>query len=175
MADGTDAPGTVPGASLPGWLSGRFPASLVDAAALERDRRGESYPQAIYDGRISSDDATADYRAWCAIHDWLATGRLPGWFHPDECSWASMETAAAKALATIDAKIASEQAFAARPRGKADDKRQPLTKPQFAELESRRVCLFAIHHGVARAREWLEETNRQLRDQAEAHCAAEAA
>jgi hypothetical protein len=68
--------------------------------------------------------------------------------------WDLLEASAAKALKAVDDLIAEKGEDAAR--------------------MQRRASLVVIHQAVAFQREWLSETNRQLREEAQARLAARA-
>lgn len=139
----------------PAHLSGKWPQAVVDAARFERERREASYPKAVRERRMKADDAQADFAAWVAIHDWLA-----GKPRRDVCTWAELETAAAKALTSIDGKM---ERIAQEDLAKATD-----ANPDYADLQLRRARLFTIHRAVSNMARWVAETNRQLRDRAAA-------
>jgi hypothetical protein len=129
-----------------------FGEGLAKVARFEAERRRKSFPKLIYAGKLDAEQGTANYQAWIAIGDWLETGRSSiinargGIDGETIISWSLLEDAARKELEAVDAKL-----------GQQEDE----------ELRARRDCLFCIHLVVARRREWLDETNRLLREQAD--------
>lgn len=164
-------------------------AALVEAARYERDRRGSTYPAKLraqgvrgtaeHDAR--ADAYAVDYQAWVAIVEWLETDRFFGFYGgiPDDApqgaavgeacpersrrdgrpdkwvSWPELELAAQSALVSVAAKLRKGGSGGAAPSG-AD-------KGGDGELQLRRDRLFCIHRRIQRHRQWLDETNRQLR------------
>lgn len=125
-------------------MADRVPQSLVDAARFERDRRAESYPPLVAAGKLGAEQGTADYQAWCAILQWLETGRFVSFEGGTDgatmIDWAFVEAAAAKALAKLDAKAERD-----------------------GEAKVRRDRVFCIHRMVARERRLIDAINAELR------------
>lgn len=130
-----------------------FGEALAAAARLERDRRGESYPGRVAAGVIGEQDATLDYQAWCAIAQWLETGRTTIVGNPggaDHCrddapivTWGLLTDAAGRALASLDAAVAKH--------------------PDDADRKVRRDRLFCIHCAVSRQAERIAAINADLK------------
>lgn len=110
---------------------------LADMAAFERDRRGATYPGSVAAGKRSAADAEADYAAWVAIAEWFAGRR------PDEISFAAMEHATSRALASLEA-------LAER-------------RPGERAILERRDAVAAIHERVAHRRALIDDINTRLR------------
>jgi hypothetical protein len=130
--------------------------ALLAAARFERDRRAASYPQRIFEGRISAEDAAVDYQCWVAIAEWFETERFfsfAGGAEPDRddapvISWPQLEDAAKKALHQVERKLAAE--------GWLDG------CPPTATSE-RRNALVRIHRAIQLRGESIETINRELR------------
>jgi hypothetical protein len=126
--------------------------AVVALARLESERRRKAFPGLVRGGG-DAEALTLNYQAWCAIADWLGTGRcafINSWGGVAEppvtvIDWPLLADAARKELEAVEAKL-----------GQQEDE----------ELRARRDCLFCIHLAVSRRREWLDETNRMLRSEA---------
>jgi hypothetical protein len=142
--------------------------ALAEAARRERDHRAASYPARLaaelpdtpaYAARLAA--LTVDYQCWCAIAEWLESGRFGGFYggsDQHECEapwigWPQLEDAAAKAVASIEAKIAKLAADADRER----------VAPALAERQERRAQLTAIHRKVRLRRQMIDSINADLR------------
>ncbi len=134
-----------------------FPLFWFEAARFERDRRAQSYPRIVAEGKLAAEAATVDYQAWCAIAEWLACGTarmIGGWGGLADppvavISWALLEECAQKAVTSIDRKLAKAVA------------------PD-AALELRRFGLDGIHAILVCQRELVERTERDARQHAAA-------
>jgi hypothetical protein len=113
--------------------TGYPPIHLAEASARERDVRAKHYPKRIAAGE-TAEPLEADWQTWVAIAHWCAGQRIPF-----DIDWASMEAAAADALAR------RAQACRADP----DD-----------------AALAAIHAHVRDQRQLIDELNQRLRQQA---------
>lgn len=126
-------------------LTHRFSPALLEAAKFERDQRQASYPPRVAAGQLDEDAATIDWQCWVAIVEWAETGmtallnRDAGIMDPPTAllGWATLEAAAERALATIQAKV---------DRG---------ATPAICD---RRDDLWAIHHRLKGERELAERT-----------------
>jgi hypothetical protein len=139
-----------------------FPQAVIEAAWFEARQRERAYPKLVLSSKLSAEEATLDFHAWVAIAQWVEHGRssaIGNWGGVADppsraIDWDLLEASAAKALKAVDDLIAEKGEDAAR--------------------MQRRASLVVIHQAVAFQREWLSETNRQLREQAEARIAARA-
>lgn len=122
---------------------------LAPAALREREARARLYPQRIAAGTIEQGDAEADFRAWWAIHAWLAGERFDF-----EISFAEMVLAASRALASAE---------------EAVDSAAPAKR---AMRETRRDGIAEILSLVQGQRDWLDELNAALRRRAAVGIAA---
>lgn len=146
---------------------------LVAAARYEIDRRAESYPRLVVEGRLDPDAATLDFQAWHGIAEWLATGhcQLIGCAggvnteQPRLIEWDLLEESADKGLAAIRRLYRDEAAFAAAPN---DPNRQPLPAEQLESLAERGRRLAQICRAVANHRRIRDQLNAELRGQANA-------
>lgn len=133
-------------------------AALAAAARFERDRRGETYPAKIRDGKIPEEAAAIDYQCWVAIAEWLETDRFfsfVGGADPDKpdaplINWPELEAASASALATVEALVERQEAKAL---GNLDD---------LTEIYVRRAKLICIHRKVQLRRQSIDAINHQL-------------
>lgn len=141
-------------------MTPRFPPSLVDAAAFERDRRAESYPPLVAARPAEGEQLNADFQAWCAIAEWLATGRsdiIGNWGGIADppvtvIDWPFLEARAAAALDSLKGMVAKAEA-------------EPKTTPaEIDALRARADRVFCIHAIVQRRRESLDRTNRMIRE-----------
>ncbi len=141
------------------WPKRTWPSLWIDAAKVERDRRAERYPRLIADRKITEDEATADYQAWCAIADWLAHGSwklIGGWGGTADppviaITWPYMQERAKAALDTIETKILKECDPATE---------RTIDGGQLAALRERRCAVEGIHEIVKLQREMIERTSR---------------
>lgn len=122
------------------FLDAGYRRSLAAAAAFERDERARLYPQRIRDGKVTAEDAEADFVAWHEIARWCE-GEAP-----DPQFMPGMELAAMRALQAGEAAVA-----------KAPD------DPKRIE---RREAVAAIHAALTRTRAWLADVNAALRERA---------
>jgi hypothetical protein len=131
--------------------------ALAGHARFEAERRRKSFPKKIRAG-ADAEALTLNYQAWCAIADWLETGRctyLNSWGGVADpprtvIGWPLLEAAAAKELERVEHKM----------REARDDEASDRE-----DLLRRRDALFAIHLVVSRRRADLEELNRLAREQ----------
>jgi hypothetical protein len=126
---------------------------LAAAARFERDRRCESAPQAIFDGRVTAEQAQVDYQAWCLIAQWLETGEFRiieegGADGATRIDWAVCEAAADKALKKIERKLAGEGWFDGCPE---------------TATSQRRCALIRIHRKVQLRRQSIDAINAEFR------------
>jgi hypothetical protein len=136
---------------------GSFPSAWVSAAQYERDRREQRYPKLIAAAKLELETATLDYQAWCAIAEWMETGRcalIGGWGGEADppvtvISWALLEECAAKALASIEAKVERDTVD---PTVQLDD---------LAKTRERCESVWCIHNAMVKQRESVVSLNRQ--------------
>jgi hypothetical protein len=137
---------------------------LVIAARHERDRRAESYPKKIAEGRIDEIVAAVDHHAWVAIVEWLQTGRFRRFDGPPAVGWPELETAAKSAYEQICAKVDAIEADPDQAKVKPEKR---LTSGQWidrlTELYIRRARLRLIHIKVQLRRESVDIVNAELR------------
>jgi hypothetical protein len=134
---------------------------LAAAAQFERDRRGESYPQRIYDQPQAAEALCLDYQCWVAIAEWVESDRFRGFYGGAEperdgapwISWPQLETAAEKALDTLTARI--------------DRAERENDASAIAELTVRRAKVVCIHRLVQRMRAYIDLLNHEFRKRRE--------
>lgn len=137
--------------------------ALAAAARFERDRRGESYPAKIYEGRISAEDAAIDYQCWCALVEWLDSGNFRGFYGGADpegpkapwISWPELEAAAERALTSVGAMVSKQEAEIV---GNAE---------KLVELYVRRARLVVIHRKVQLRRQMIDSINVEVRARGE--------
>lgn len=163
--------------------SGSFPPALVAAAEFERDRRAARYPRLVARRELDAEAANLDYQAWHCIVEWMRAGRcclIGGWGGIAEppvhvISWALLEQAAEKAVATIEDKLGKEIAFAeGRPGAGFPAGRPPLSPDALAVLRDRRESIWTIHQILVRQRESMDRLSVQT-EEARARWRAESA
>lgn len=109
---------------------------LIAAARFERDRRAQSYPQKIFDGQITAEQAAIDYQCWVAIVEWAETERFSS-FHggadpqgPEApiIRFADLAVAAKKAVNAVERKLAGEAWFDGCPPTPTSERRGALVR-----------------------------------------------
>lgn len=143
-------------------------AALIEAARFERDRRSQTYPQKIYDGKIDAEPAAIDFQCWVAIAEWLDTGRFfsfAGGAEPERAdapiiSWAELESAAEAALVSVSAQC--DRLFTA----------EQVEAGAYEEACARRSRLWAIHRKVQLRRQMVDSINREFRSTKQGEVAA---
>jgi len=134
-------------------MTGRaFAQCWIDCAQLEVERRRQTYPRLIADGKLDAELASVDFQAWQVILEWLESGRcsmIGGWageLDQTVMSWALCEERALRGLEAIEARIAREIA---------------APTPNDAKLEAlrkRREGVWCIHHVMVQQRELADKT-----------------
>jgi hypothetical protein len=136
---------------------------LAKAARFERERRGETYPQKIFNGG-DKEALCIDYQCWVAIETWLELDTFSS-FHggadPERddapiISWPHLEAAAKKALHAMERKLAGEGWFDGCPE---------------TETSRRRCALVHIHRKLQLRRESIDIINAEFRKRRETEAA----